>query len=175
MVCLANMMDLHPQVGILQTAPTIVNRDSLFARVQQFASRVYGPVFNAGLRFWQGGESYYWGHNAILRVMPFAEHCGLARLPGRSPLGGDILSHDFVEAALMGRAGWEVWILDDLPGSFEESPPTILDELKRDRRWCQGNLQHLRLICADGFRFGHSYLEHGGSCCRIADAASVFF
>jgi membrane glycosyltransferase len=171
MVCLANMMDLHPQVGILQTAPTIVNRDSLFARVQQFASRVYGPVFNAGLRFWQGGESYYWGHNAILRVMPFAEHCGLARLPGRSPLGGDILSHDFVEAALMGRAGWEVWILDDLPGSFEESPPTILDELKRDRRWCQGNLQHLRLICADGFRFGHRAIMGMG----VMAYASAFF
>jgi membrane glycosyltransferase len=155
MVCLARMMDLHPQIGILQTAPTIVNRESLFARVQQFASRVYGPIFSAGLRFWQLGESYYWGHNAILRVKPFIEHCGLSRLPGRSPFGGDILSHDFVEAALMGRAGWEIWLLDDLPGSFEESPPTILDELKRDRRWCQGNMQHLRLILGDGIRFGH--------------------
>jgi membrane glycosyltransferase len=171
MVCLANMMDLHPQVGILQTTPTIVNRDSLFARAQQFASRVYGPIFNAALRFWQGGESYYWGHNAILRVTPFAKHCGLARLPGRSPMGGEILSHDFVEAALMGRAGWEVWIVDDLPGSFEESPPTILDELKRDRRWCQGNLQHLRLICADGFRFGHRAIMATG----IMAYASAFF
>jgi membrane glycosyltransferase len=171
MVCMANMMDLHPQVGILQTTPTIVNRDSLFARAQQFASRVYGPIFNAGLRFWQGGESYYWGHNAILRLVPFVKNCGLARLPGRPPLGGDILSHDFVEAALMGRAGWEVWIVDDLPGSFEESPPTILDELKRDRRWCQGNLQHLRLICADCFRFGHRAIMATG----IMAYASAFF
>ena len=155
MVCLARMMDLYPQLGILQTAPTIVNRESLFARVQQFASRVYGPIFSAGLRFWQLGESYYWGHNAILRVKPFIEHCGLSRLPGRPPFGGDILSHDFVEAALMGRAGWEIWLVDDLPGSFEESPPTILDELKRDRRWCQGNMQHLRLILGHGLRFGH--------------------
>jgi membrane glycosyltransferase len=171
MLCMVNMMDLHPQIGILQTTPTIVNRDSLFARVQQFASRLYGPIFNAGLRFWQGGESYYWGHNAILRVMPFAQYCGLARLPGQPPLGGDILSHDFVEAALMGRAGWEVWIVDDLPGSFEESPPTILDELKRDRRWCQGNLQHLRLICADGFRFGHRAIMAMG----IMAYSSAFF
>jgi membrane glycosyltransferase len=171
MICMTNMMDLHPQVGILQTTPTIVNRESLFARVQQFASRIYGPVFAAGLRFWQGGESYYWGHNAILRVMPFAQHCGLARLPGQPPLGGEILSHDFVEAALMGRAGWEVWIVDDLPGSFEESPPTILDELKRDRRWCQGNLQHLRLIAADGFRFGHRAIMAMG----IMAYASAFF
>jgi len=170
LVSLANIMDLNPQVGILQTTPTIVNRESLFARVQQFASRAYGPIFNAGLRFWQGGESYYWGHNAIIRVAPFAQCCGLARLPGRPPLGGEILSHDFVEAALMGRAGWEVWIVD-LPGSFEESPPTILDELKRDRRWCQGNLQHLRLLCTDGFRFGHRAIMAMG----IMAYASAFF
>ena len=154
-VALARRMEASPEVGIIQTTPTIVNRESLFARVQQFSSRVYGPLFSASLYFWQLGESYYWGHNAILRVEPFVRHCGLARLPGNPPLGGEILSHDFVEAALMGRAGFEVWLATDLPGSYEESPPNILDELKRDRRWCQGNLQHLRLICADGLRFGH--------------------
>ncbi len=155
LVRLARLMENHPQVGIIQTAPALVHSDSLFARVQQFANRVYGPLFNAGLRFWQLGESYYWGHNAIVRVAPFIRYCGLARLPGEPPLGGEILSHDFVEAALMGRAGYEVWLADQLPGSYEESPPTLLDELKRDRRWCQGNLQHLRLLLADGFRFGH--------------------
>jgi membrane glycosyltransferase len=154
-VRLARMMDHSPEVGIIQTAPTIVNRESLFARVQQFASRVYGPLFSASLHFWQLGESYYWGHNAIIRIAPFVEHCGLARLPGEPPLGGEILSHDFVEAALMGRAGWEVWLAHDLVGSYEESPPNILDELKRDRRWCQGNLQHLRLLFGEGIRFGH--------------------
>jgi membrane glycosyltransferase len=154
-VALARRMEASPEVGIIQTTPTIVNRESLFARVQQFSSRVYGPLFSASLFFWQLGESYYWGHNAILRIEPFVRHCGLARLPGKPPLGGEILSHDFVEAALMGRAGFEVWLATDLPGSYEESPPNILDELKRDRRWCQGNLQHLRLICADGLRFGH--------------------
>ena len=155
MVRLARMMEVSPQVGIIQTAPTIVKRESLFARVQQFGSRVYGPLFSASLAFWQLGESYYWGHNAILRIAPFVRHCGLARLPGEPPLGGEILSHDFVEAALMGRAGLEVWLAHDLAGSYEESPPNILDELKRDRRWCQGNLQHLRLLCGDGIRFGH--------------------
>lgn len=154
-VRLARAMEVSPQVGIIQTAPTIVNRESLFARVQQFASRVYGPLFSASLHYWQLGESYYWGHNAIIRVAPFVKHCGLARLPGHAPLGGEILSHDFVEAALMGRAGWEVWLAHDLTGSYEESPPNILDELKRDRRWCQGNLQHLRLLAGDGIRFGH--------------------
>ena len=154
-VALARMMEEAPQVGIIQTAPTIVNRESLFARVQQFTSRVYGPLFSASLYFWQLGESYYWGHNAILRIEPFVRHCGLARLRGKPPLGGEILSHDFVEAALMGRTGFEVWLAHNLPGSYEESPPNILDELKRDRRWCQGNLQHLRLLAGDGIRFGH--------------------
>lgn len=154
-VRLARMMDHAPQVGIIQTVPAIVNGASLFARMQQFASRVYGPLFSASLRYWQLGESYYWGHNAILRVAPFVKHCGLARLPGRPPLGGEILSHDFVEAALMGRAGLEVWLAYDLPGSFEESPPSLLDELKRDRRWCQGNLQHWRFLFGDAIRFGH--------------------
>ncbi|HXV79651.1 MAG TPA: glucans biosynthesis glucosyltransferase MdoH [Candidatus Binatia bacterium] len=155
LVRLARIMDLHPEAGIVQTAPTTVNCESLFGRVQQFASRAYGPMLAAGLRFWQLGESYYWGHNAILRVAPFIKSCGLARLPGEPPLGGEILSHDFVEAAQMGRAGWEVWVVHDLGGSYEESPPTLADELKRDRRWCQGNLQHLRLLFGDGIRGGH--------------------
>ena len=155
LVRLARIMDRHPEAGIVQTAPTTVNCDSFFGRLQQFASRAYGPMLTAGLRFWQLGESYYWGHNAILRIAPFVEYCGLSRLPGKPPLGGEILSHDFVEAALMGRAGWEVWVLHDLPGSYEESPPTLADELKRDRRWCQGNLQHLRLLFGDGIRWGH--------------------
>jgi membrane glycosyltransferase len=155
LVRLVRLMDAHPGVGIIQTVPTTVNRESLFARVNQFGSRVYGPMLAAGLRFWQLGESYYWGHNAILRREPFMAHCGLSQLPGEPPFGGEILSHDFVEGALMGRAGWEVWIVDDLTGSYEETPPTLLDELKRDRRWCQGNLQHLRLLFGDGLRAGH--------------------
>ena len=155
LVRLARIMDRSPNAGIVQTAPTTVNRESLYARLQQFAGRVYGPMLTAGLRYWQLGESYYWGHNAILRVAPFVQYCGLSRLPGDPPLGGEILSHDFVEAALMGRAGWEVWIVEDSSGSYEETPPSLLEELKRDRRWCQGNLQHLKLIFADGLRGGH--------------------
>ena len=154
-VRLVRLMERHPRAGIIQTIPAMVNRETLFGRVHQFASRVYGPMLAAGLHFWQLGESYYWGHNAILRCAPFMKHCGLSRLPGEPPLGGEIMSHDFVEAALMGRAGWEVWLACDLDGSYEEAPPTLLDELKRDRRWCQGNLQHLRLLFADGIRGGH--------------------
>jgi len=152
---LARLMERYPKIGIIQTTPSIVNGQSLFARAQQFASRCYGALFSTSLGFWQLGETYYWGHNAILRVAPFVKYCGLARLPGAPPLGGEILSHDFVEAALMGRAGWEVWLALGLSGSYEESPPSVLDELKRDRRWCQGNLQHLRLWLSEGIKGGH--------------------
>lgn len=151
LVRMVQAMELYSNVGILQTPSSAVKRHSLISRVQQFANRVYGPVFAAGLHFWLLGDAQYWGHNAIIRVVPFMEHCQLPRLPGKGPLGGEILSHDFVEAALMRRAGFGVWLAYDLKGSYEETPPTLLDELKRDRRWCQGNLQHLGLIFTHGF------------------------
>jgi len=150
MVRMVEIMEQHLSVGILQTVPKGQGRMSLIARVQQFSNNVYGPLFAAGLHFWQLGDAHYWGHNAIIRVEPFMKNCLLSRLSGKPPLGGDILSHDFVEAALMRRGGWAVWLAYDLEGSYEEMPPTLLDELKRDRRWCQGNLQHLRLLFTKG-------------------------
>lgn len=152
---LVRLMEANPNAGIIQTAPRAAGRDTLYARVQQFATRVYGPLFTAGLHFWQLGESHYWGHNAIIRVAPFIRHCALGRLPGRGALSGEILSHDFVEAALMRRAGWAVWIAYDLPGSYEEMPPNLVDELKRDRRWCHGNLINSRLFLAGGLHPAH--------------------
>lgn len=145
-------MERNPDVALIQVPPVPVNRVSLFARVLQFASSLYGRIFVAGLSYWQGDTSNYWGHNAIIRVEAFAAHCGLPELPGHEPFGGEILSHDFVEAALLRRAGWKVWLADDLGGSYEEIPPTLIDYAKRDRRWCQGNLQHARLVFAGGFR-----------------------
>ena len=159
---LVHMMEQRSDVGMIQTAPTAVNRRSLFARVQQFSSRVYGPMFAAGLHFWQLGDGQYWGHNAIIRVEPFMRHCALPKLPGTPPLGGEILSHDFVEAALMGRAGWTLWLAYDLGGSYEEVPSTLLEEMKRDRRWCQGNLQHLRLLFSEGLFGAHRALFING-------------
>ena len=152
---LVRLMEANPTTGIIQTAPQAAGRETLYARMQQFATRVYGPLFTAGLHFWQLGESYYWGHNAIIRIAPFIRHCALGRLPGRGPLSGEILSHDFVEAALMRRAGWKVWMAYDLPGSYEEIPPNIIDELKRDRRWCQGNLINARLFLWQGLHPAH--------------------
>ena len=159
---LVRMMERRPDAGVIQTAPTAVERRSLFARVQQFATHVYGPMFAAGLHFWQLGDGQYWGHNAIIRLAPFMQHCALPRLPGKPPLGGEILSHDFVEAALMGRAGYTLWLAYDLGGSWEEVPSTLLEEMKRDRRWCQGNLQHLRLLFTEGLFGAHRALFLNG-------------
>jgi membrane glycosyltransferase len=155
---LVRLMEANPTAGIIQTAPRSAGRDTLYARVQQFAGRVYGPLFTAGLHFWQLGEAPYWGHNAIIRIAPFMRHCALGRIPGRGPLAGEILSHDFVEAALMRRAGWKVWMAYDLPGSYEEMPPNLLDELKRDRRWCHGNLINWRVFLWRGLHPAHRAL-----------------
>src|SRR6476659_883050 len=149
---LALAMEEDPDAGIIQTLPLIINRNTLFARAQQFAAKVYGPVVAAGLSVWSGRDGNYWGHNAIIRTRAFAACCGLPDLPGRPPLGGHVLSHDFVEAALMRRAGYTVYMLHDLPGSYEESPPSLIDVAARDRRWCQGNLQHSRIIGARGLK-----------------------
>jgi len=147
---LVGLMDANPRVALIQAPPQLVGRHSLFARIQQFASSVYGPIHAAGLAFLQGPDGNYWGHNAIIRVHAFVQSCGLPRLSGKPPFGGEIMSHDFIEAALLRRAGWEVWMAPDIGGSFEEPPPTLLDYLIRDRRWCQGNLQHLRIVFAQG-------------------------
>jgi len=152
---LVQLMEANPGSGIIQTPPRAAGRETLYARIQQFAGRVYGPVFTAGLHFWQLGEAHYWGHNAIIRVAPFMQYCALERLPGTGALSGEILSHDFVEAALMRRAGWAVWIAYDLDGSYEEMPPNLIDELKRDRRWCHGNLMNFRFLFARGLHPAH--------------------
>ncbi|NTV30147.1 MAG: glucans biosynthesis glucosyltransferase MdoH [Candidatus Omnitrophica bacterium] len=163
LIRMVNVMDSRPDIGILQTAPMAMNQMSLVSRLQQFASHVYGPLFFSGLRFWQLDESGYWGHNAIIRMQPFMRHCPLPHLAGGPPFGGEILSHDFVEAALMRRAGWGVWLAYELEGSYEELPPNLLEELERDRRWCQGNIQHLRLMFMPGIAFGHRLLFLNGN------------
>ncbi|BBC01392.1 membrane glycosyltransferase [Bradyrhizobium japonicum] len=146
MVRMVHAMESNPQAALLQTLPVIVNARSLFSRLQQFAGRLYGPMVAAGVAWWHGSEGNYWGHNAIIRIEAFAQQAGLPELSGRKPFGGHILSHDFVEAALMRRAGWGIYMAPMLGGSFEEVPPSLLDFAARDRRWCQGNLQHLAVL-----------------------------
>jgi membrane glycosyltransferase len=150
LVQLVAAMEASPQAGLIQTLPLVVNRNTLFARMQQFAARLYGPVIAAGVAFWHGADSSYWGHNAIIRTKAFLAHAGLPDLSGRPPFGGHVLSHDFVEAALLRRAGWQVYLAPEIHGSFEECPPSLIDFAERDRRWCQGNLQHSRIVRASG-------------------------
>jgi membrane glycosyltransferase len=152
-VRLAAAMERNPKVGLIQTLPVLLNGNTLFARIQQFAGRVYGPLIARGIAWWHGAESNYWGHNAIIRVQAFASQAGLPLLKGGKPFGGHILSHDFVEAALMRRAGWGIHMAPQLSGSYEECPPTLTDYAMRDRRWCQGNLQHMGVLPARGLHW----------------------
>ncbi len=154
-VQMVRLMQCEPRVGILQSSPQLANAHSLFARTQQFANQLFGPIFTTGLAAVQLGDATFWGHNAILRCAPFMQHCGLRRLRGPGLFNGPIASHDFVEAALLGKAGYEVWLEPSLGDSYEESPPSLVDELTRDKRWAKGNLQHLWLIFRPGLRFAH--------------------
>lgn len=146
LVEMVRRMEQDDRVALIQVPPRPINGASLLARAQQFAAATYGSGFLRGYRHWCGDAANYWGHNAIIRTRAFTQHCGLPVLPGERPLGGEILSHDFVEAALLRRADWKVRIADDLGGSYEETPGSVLDYLQRDQRWCQGNLQHLNFL-----------------------------
>jgi membrane glycosyltransferase len=145
-------MEAAPRVALLQAPLELHRGTTLFARAQQLAGSVSGPMFTRGLASWADDQGNYYGHNACVRVSAFLECCALPVLAGEPPLGGHILSHDFVEAALLCRAGWEVRIAHDLKGSFEELPPSLPEYVARDRRWCQGNLQHLRIAVSEGLK-----------------------
>ncbi|GLS43510.1 glucan biosynthesis glucosyltransferase H [Methylobacterium brachythecii] len=148
---LARLMEENPRAGLIQTVSYAAGRDTLFARIQQFAVRLYAPLSLRCLETWQGPDGSYWGHNAILRIAAFAQNAELPVLPGKAPLGGEILCHDIVEGALLRRAGWDVHLLPEMGGTWEEMPTNLIDLLGRDRRWCQGNLQHSRVVPMKGF------------------------
>ena len=143
-------IEADADLGLLQTLPQVIGAQTIFGRAMQFAATFHSPVFARGLAAMQGRTGPFWGHNAIIRIQAWSESCGLPELPGKAPFGGHILSHDYVEAALLARAGWTVRLDTDLDGSYEEGPENIIDHAKRDRRWCQGNLQHSKVIRAPG-------------------------
>ena len=151
-VGMASIMEQRPSIGLLQTVPMITNARTLFQRWMQFASEAYGPIATAGLLWWSGSEANFWGHNAIVRTRAFAHSCGLPELPGKPPFGGHIQSHDMLESALLRRRGWAVHMVM-IDGSYEEFPPTMVDHAMRDRRWMQGNLQHLRVLDTTGLHW----------------------
>jgi membrane glycosyltransferase len=150
MQTLSRRLAAAPGLGLIQTLPTIVRANTLYGRLQQYANHCFGPIYAEGLSAWHGLSSNFWGHNAIIRTKAFAASCSLPVLPGKPPFGGHVLSHDFIEAALLRRAGWGVRFDTDIKGSFEEAPPSLTDVLIRDRRWCQGNLQHAPFLFARG-------------------------
>ncbi|MBL0264290.1 MAG: glucans biosynthesis glucosyltransferase MdoH [Leptospiraceae bacterium] len=147
-VQLAQLMEENPSTGIIQTSPQIIMAKTFFQKIMQFSNSVHSLIFSVGANFWQLNSSPFWGHNAIIRLKPFMDNCGLPALPKLGAVGGRILSHDTIEAALIRKAGYSVWFAYDLDGSYEESPPGVIDSLKRDQRWCQGNLQHFWFLFA---------------------------
>ncbi len=161
-VRLARTMERAPRAGLIQSIPRLTGATTLLQRLQQFASNVYGPAVAGGLASWHRDQGNYWGHNAIIRTAAFAAAAGLPVLTGRKPFGGPVLSHDFVEAALLQRAGWGVHMVPSLQGSYEGMPPGLVDLIIRDRRWAQGNLQHLALISRRGLTaMGRVHLSMG--------------
>ncbi len=159
---LADALARDPGAGLIQSFPQLIGAQSVFARMQQFANGVYGAALAEGMARWCGQEGNYWGHNAIIRTAAFAACAGLPHLRGRGGREALIMSHDFVEAGLLRRAGWSVRFLPRIRGSYEETPPTLIDHILRDRRWCQGNLQHLNLLGSRGFKsLSRFHLFHG--------------
>ena len=144
--------EAHPRLGILQSLVVGKPADSAFARIFQFGMRHGMRSFTMGAAWWQGDCGPFWGHNALIRMDAFRRHCRLPRLPGRGPLGGHVLSHDQIEAALMRRAGYEVRVMPVETGSWEDNPPTLADFTKRDLRWCQGNMQYWPILRWRGLR-----------------------
>ncbi|WP_045836298.1 glucans biosynthesis glucosyltransferase MdoH [Hyphomicrobium sp. 99] len=164
LVSLAAAMEADDKAGLIQTVPRLVGGETLLQRLQQFACNTYGPSVAAGLAFWHRDQGNYWGHNAIIRTAAFAEAAGLPELPGRKPFGGHIMSHDFVEAVLLQRAGYGVHMMPSLEGSYEGMPPNIIDVVARDRRWAQGNLQHLAIVSQPGLTpMGRLHLGMGAA------------
>jgi membrane glycosyltransferase len=143
---LVRIMQANPRLGILQSLVVGMPSPSFFARVFQFGMRHAMRSFIGGSAWWHADCGPFWGHNAAVRVAPFREHCRLPELQGKPPFGGPILSHDQIEAALMRNADYEVRVLPEEDGSWEEMPPALPDFAVRDLRWCQGNLQYFKLI-----------------------------
>jgi membrane glycosyltransferase len=149
-VRMVRMMQAHPKIGILQSLVVGMPSSSGFARIFQFGMRHGMRSYTMGQAWWVGDCGPFWGHNALVRIKPFHEQCGLPILSGKPPLGGHVLSHDQVEATLMRRAGYEVRVLPEERGSWEENPPTMLEFAQRDVRWCQGNMQYTKLLNLPG-------------------------
>ena len=113
-------MERAPNTGLLQAGIALIPGRTRFGRHQRIASRLMSRNFGRGFAAWSGKTANYWGHNAIMRIAAFRSAARLPELSGSAPLGGAILSHDFVEAAWMRRAGWDIVLASDIQGSAEQ-------------------------------------------------------
>ena len=149
---LVRIMQIDPRLGILQSLVIGMPSASAFARIFQFGMRLGMRSYTIGSAWWQGDCGPYWGHNAIVRIAPFVAHCELPVLTGSALVKGHVLSHDQVEAVLMRRAGYGVRVLAEEGSSFEQNPPTLVEFIRRDLRWCQGNMQYWHFLRMPGLR-----------------------
>jgi len=149
---LVRIMQADPRLGILQGLVVGLPSTSAFARLFQFGMRLGMRSYTIGNAWWQGDCGPYWGHNAVLRLKPFMAHCELPVLFEDENGGRHILSHDQIEAALMRRAGYGVRVLPDEELGWEENPPTLIEFIRRDLRWCQGNMQYWGFLTLPGLR-----------------------
>jgi membrane glycosyltransferase len=154
---LIRVMQANPQLGILQGLVVGMPSTSAFARIFQFGMRLGMRSYTIGGAWWQGDCGPYWGHNAAVRLAPFIAHCHIEPLGRGGPLGGHVLSHDQVEAVLMRRAGYEVRVLPEEDLGWEENPPTLIEFIRRDLRWCQGTLQYWFFLFRPGIPFVSRY------------------
>ncbi|HTS40828.1 MAG TPA: glucans biosynthesis glucosyltransferase MdoH [Xanthobacteraceae bacterium] len=150
---MVRVIQADPKLGILQGLVVGLPSTSAFARIFQFGMRLGMRSWTIGSAWWQGDCGPYWGHNAVIRLAPFIAHCHIPTLPGTGVLSGHVLSHDQVEAALMRRAGYEVRVLPEEDLGWEENPPTLIEFIRRDQRWCQGTLQYSFFLFAPGMKF----------------------
>jgi membrane glycosyltransferase len=149
---LVRIMQIDPRIGIVQSLVIGMPSAGAFARIFQFGMRLGMRSYTLGAAWWQDDCGPYWGHNAILRIAPFVQHCDLPRLADGSLVGGHVMSHDQVEAVLMRRAGFEVRMVADEGSSFESNPPTLVEFIRRDLRWCQGNMQYWHFLRMPGLK-----------------------
>jgi membrane glycosyltransferase len=149
---LVRIMQADPQLGILQSLVIGLPSTSAFARLFQFGMRLSMRSYTIGSAWWQADCGPYWGHNAIIRLAPFMAHCQLPTLPEGALVGGHVLSHDQIEAVLMRRAGYDVCVLAEEGASFEQNPPTLIEFIRRDLRWCQGNMQYWHFVRMAGLK-----------------------
>ena len=186
---MVRVIQSDPKLGILQGLVVGLPSTSAFARIFQFGMRLGMRSWTIGSAWWQADCGPYWGHNAIIRIAPFVEHCRIPELPEGGVLGGHVLSHDQIEAALMRRAGYDVRVLPEEDLGWEENPPTLIEFIRRDQRWCQGTLQYGYFLFTPGmklvsrFQLAFAMLMFLGSpawigllvvghrrACRVADA-----